>query len=108
MPARLFYRPPSDLVDPSQLAMLQPHERIVNSDEIAGLVAPAYNLAVSPTSTQSERREAFTAALKALIDSGTLTPRSHYGDERFCLVTPVQSLLVGRSRQSEDAQVVTA
>jgi hypothetical protein len=83
----IFYRPAPDLIDPSTLAMVQPHERIVGPDETAVHVAPFYNQAqLSPESTQDERHAVFTAALRKLIDSGTLIPRARPADGRLCLV----------------------
>jgi hypothetical protein len=93
MAARLFYRPPRDFADPESLVPPCSGERIVGAVEISQLVAKDYNLAVSAESTQSERRDAFTAALRKLIDDGVLIPRAHYGNQWLCLVTPVQRVV---------------
>jgi hypothetical protein len=81
------YQPdPSLADDPLSPPLLG--ERIIGFDEIVQHVAPIYNAAnLSPASTQQERHKVFTAALKKLIDGGTIAPRAQPEDGRLCLVT---------------------
>ena len=76
-------------------------EHVLTSDDIAARIAPIYNAAnLSESSTQDERHEAFTSALKTLVARGVLTPRAlpdSDGRPRLCLVRTIVEV-VDRAR----------